>query len=91
MESHNLYENVSCLTRNDEVKFVVSDRHDFDWACDVIRRYDLTPRISSVLFSPVFQRISFEDLAQWILDCGLDVRMQIQLHKVIWPEAKRGV
>jgi len=91
MESHNLYENASYLTRNDEVKFVVSDRHDFDWACDVIRRYDLTPRISSVLFSPVFQRISFEDLAQWILDCGLDVRMQIQLHKVIWPEAKRGV
>jgi 7-carboxy-7-deazaguanine synthase len=91
MESHNLYENASYLTRNDEVKFVVSDRHDFDWACDVMRRYDLTARVSSVLFSPVFQRISFEDLAHWILDCGLDVRMQIQLHKVIWPEAKRGV
>ena len=91
MESHNLYENASYLTRNDEVKFVVSDRNDFDWACNVIRRCDLTARVASIVFSPVFQKILFEDLARWILDCGLDVRMQIQLHKVIWPEAKRGV
>jgi 7-carboxy-7-deazaguanine synthase len=91
MESHNLYENASYLTRNDEVKFVVLDRNDFDWACDVIRRCDLTACVASVLFSPVFQKISLEDLARWILDCGLDVRMQIQLHKIIWPEAKRGV
>ena len=91
MEAHNLYENVQFLTERDEVKFVVSDRHDFDWSCDVIRRYDLTSRVSEILFSPVYSRLSYADLAGWVLHCGLPVRLQLQLHKIIWPDIRRGV
>lgn len=91
MESHNHYENVEYLTRNDEIKFVVGDRDDFDWACDAIRRYDLSSRVGTVLFSPVYNKLPYDQLAQWVLDCGLPVRMQLQLHKIIWPDAMRGV
>jgi 7-carboxy-7-deazaguanine synthase len=91
MESHNDYSNVQYLTRNDELKFVVGDRHDFDWACDVIRRYDLTTRAGTVLFSPVCQKLSYAKLADWVLNCGIPVRLQLQLHKIIWPDIQRGV
>lgn len=91
METHNRYDNVLCLTKMDEVKFVVAVREDFDWACDVIRRYDLTARVSAVLFSPVYSMISNSNLADWVLQCGLPVRMQVQLHKIIWPDIQKGV
>ena len=91
MEGHNLYRNVECLTHADEVKFVVGDRFDFDWACDVIRRYDLSSRVDTVLFSPVYQKLPYDILAHWVLDSGLPVRMQLQLHKIIWPGVMRGV
>jgi len=91
MERHNHYENARYLTVADEVKFVVGNRQDFDWSCDVIRRYDLTSKVSAVLFSPVFSSLSNRDLADWVLSCGLPVRMQLQLHKIIWPDIQRGV
>jgi len=91
MQSRNLLENVECLTRNDEVKFVIGDRKDFDWACEMTRRYDLPARVGTVLFSPVHGVLRYDELARWVLDCGLAVRMQIQLHKIIWPEITRGV
>ena len=91
MEQHNLYENVRYLTQKDEVKFVVGDRNDFDWSCDVVRRYDLAPRVSAILFSPVYSKLPFADLADWVLNCGLPVRLQLQLHKIIWPDIQRGV
>jgi len=91
MESHNDYGNVRYLTRNDELKFVVGDRHDFDWACEVIRRYDLASRVGTILFSPVYTRLSYADLASWVLNCGIPVRLQLQLHKIIWPDIQRGV
>ena len=91
MSDRNNYANADCLTRNDEVKFVIADRNDFDWACDVIKKYDLTAQAGTVHFSPVFEKTPFAELAAWILGCGLDVRMQPQLHKIIWPEISRGV
>jgi 7-carboxy-7-deazaguanine synthase len=91
MDAHNVYDNVRYLTPKDEVKFVVGDRNDFDWSCDVVRRYDLTSRVSEVLFSPVFPKLSHSDLADWVLHCGLPVRLQVQLHKIIWPDIQRGV
>jgi 7-carboxy-7-deazaguanine synthase len=91
MGCHNYYENVEYLTRNDEIKFVVGDRIDFEWACDAIRRYDLASRVGTVLFSPVYKKLPYDQLAQWVLDCGLPVRMQLQLHKIIWPDAVRGI
>ena len=91
MESHNDYGNVRHLTQKDELKFVVGDRHDFDWACDVIRRYDATSRVGAVLFSPVYQKLSYAVLAHWVLNCGISARLQLQLHKIIWPDIQRGV
>ena len=91
MAGRNNYVNVDCLTRNDEVKFVIADWNDFEWACDIIKKYDLMDRVDMVHFSPVFGKISFAELAAWILRCGLDIRMQPQLHKIIWPEIDRGV
>jgi 7-carboxy-7-deazaguanine synthase len=91
MGKHNRFENVDFLNPNDEVKFVVTDRPDFDWACNIIREYDLASKVGTILFSPVFEKLSYRELAQWVLDCGLHVRLQVQLHKIIWPDISRGV
>jgi 7-carboxy-7-deazaguanine synthase len=91
MEEHNFYDNIRFLTSRDEVKFVIGDRRDFDWACEIIRRHDLTSLVSAVLISPVFSKMPHADLADWVLKCGLAIRMQLQLHKIIWPDISRGV
>ena len=91
MSDRNYYANADCLTRNDEVKFVIADRNDFDWACNLVRNLDLTTRAGMVHFSPIFGKISLAELAALVLNCGLDVRIQPQLHKIIWPEISRGV
>jgi 7-carboxy-7-deazaguanine synthase len=83
--------NLERLSRTDEVKFVVQDRADFDYACDVVRRYDLTTRVGAVLFSPVHGRLPPADLAKWILESALPVRLQLQAHKYIWGADARGV
>ena len=90
MEEHNDYANIRYLTFGDELKFVVGDRADFDWACDVIRQHEGALQVGSIHFSPVHGKVPFKDLADWILSCGLSVRLQIQLHKIIWPDIDRG-
>ena len=90
MAEKNCYNAYIHLTPRDEVKFVVSNREDFDFAIDVIRKYDLTAKTGNLLFSPVWDRVAPAQLAQWVIDCGLPVRMQIQMHKVLWGD-KRGV
>lgn len=82
--------NLKVLKADDQVKFVIGDRIDFDYAVNVVKDYKLTERCS-VLFSPVFGRLKNLTLAEWILESGLPVRMQIQLHKYIWPPEQRGV
>ncbi|RMG55947.1 MAG: 7-carboxy-7-deazaguanine synthase QueE [Acidobacteria bacterium] len=89
-EHANRWENIDHLKPTDEVKFVIVDRRDFDWACDVIRRYDLTRR-ATVLFSPAWGLCHPRELAEWVLQSGLDARMQLQLHKYIWGPDVRGV
>ena len=91
MAHRNNYDNIRYLTSNDEVKFVVGDRADFEWACRRVLEYDLPSRVRNVLFSPVYAKLPYEDLAGWVLRSGLPVRMQLQLHRVIWPEIPRGV
>ena len=78
------------LEKHDEVKFVVSSRRDFDWAIDIIDRHQLPEKTANLIFSPVWGRVKFDDLAQWIIDSNRPVRMQLQLHKMIWGE-KQGV
>ena len=88
-ESKNLWSNIAALSAKDEVKFVLVDRADFDWAKQTLGQYDL-PSKCPVLFSPVYKTLSPDQLAAWVLLDHLQVRMQVQLHKVIWGE-KAGV
>lgn len=90
MEAHNFWPNLEWLTLHDEVKFVVSDKRDFDWALGIIKEHDLLSR-SPVLISPVFGLAPARDAAAWILECGLPLRLNLQLHKYIWGPEVRGV
>ena len=90
MEGRNRWENLEFLKITDEIKFVVNDRRDYEWAREVIRRRRLWER-SVVLLSPVFDVMDPRRLAEWILEDRLHVRMQMQLHKLIWPPQMRGV
>jgi 7-carboxy-7-deazaguanine synthase len=89
--ARNLWSNLEHLTARDEVKFVLSDRADYEWARDVIRRHNLASRVNAVLMSCVFDRLDRAHLADWILEDRLPVRFQLQMHKHIWPPDTRGV
>ncbi len=82
--------NLARLTKQDEAKFVIKDRADYDWACGIVKQYDLTARCT-VLFAPVFGELDPQRLAEWILADRLPVRFQLQLHKFIWAPDMRGV
>ena len=79
------------LAPHDEVKFVVSDRTDYEFAREVIARYDLPARATAVLLSPVHGGLDPKVLSRWMLDDHLPARLQVQLHKFIWPPGARGV
>ena len=81
----NLYSNIEHLREHDQLKFVISDREDFDWACEQLNKYELGKRCE-VLFSPVFSELEPTQLADWILAEHLPVRMQVQLHKLLWGD-----
>ena len=83
----NRVENIACLSPNDQVKFVLSTREDYDWAkmqCDLHGLYE---RVSDVLFSPTHELLEPRTLAEWILADRLPVRLQLQLHKYLWNNA----
>ncbi len=91
-ESHTTdWDNLSRLDGNDEVKFVIKDRADYDYACDVLRRHDLAGRVAAVLFSPVHGVLDPKTLSEWVLADRLAVRVQLQVHKYIWSPETRGV
>lgn len=90
MMNKNLYENIDILKPEDEVKFVIGNREDYDWSKEIIKKYSLSGKYT-VLMSPVFNAVENIDLAKWILEDKLDVRFQIQLHKYIWHPETRGV
>jgi 7-carboxy-7-deazaguanine synthase len=75
----------------DEVKFVVADRSDWDFARKVVQDYGLESRAKSILISPAWDQIDLQDLANWIADSRLNLRMQLQMHKYIWGADARGV
>ncbi len=91
MEKKNRYENIQYLKPTDEVKFVIGNRDDYDWAKGVIQKYALINRVEQVLLSPVFDNIENIQLAEWILQDKLNVRFQLQMHKYIWHPETRGV
>jgi 7-carboxy-7-deazaguanine synthase len=85
------WSNLARLTTRDEVKFVIADRVDYEYARDVLRREGLNERCRAVLFSPVHGELDPKLLAEWVLADRLPVRMQVQVHKYIWDPLTRGV
>lgn len=83
----NCWPNVLLLAPHDEVKFVLADEADYNWARKMLEEHQL-PQRCPVLFSPVWGQVEPSQLADWILRDGLQVRMQVQLHKLLWKEAK---
>jgi len=84
------YSNLSYLRPMDQLKFVIADRRDFKWACKFVKKHKLQQRCI-VIFSPVVPDLEFKDLAEWILNSDLDIRLGLQLHKIIWGPEARGV
>lgn len=90
-ETHRMeWGNLDRLAATDEVKFVLADRADYEWSRALVRERGLAQRCV-VLFSPVHGVLDAGTLGRWILDDGLDVRLQVQLHKYLWPGVERGV
>lgn len=89
MSGRMLFSNLDLLNRDDEVKCVISDKADFDWAVRIVRDCRLAERCN-VLISPVLQQIRPAQAAEWILQERLPVRLQLQQHKLIWPERASG-
>jgi 7-carboxy-7-deazaguanine synthase len=85
--SRNLYENIELLSPQDQIKFVICDRKDYEWARFKLDEHRLVDRVDEVLFSPSFGQIESAELAEWILADNLPVRFQVQLHKVLWNDA----
>ncbi|TKJ28977.1 7-carboxy-7-deazaguanine synthase [bacterium (candidate division B38) B3_B38] len=90
MSEHIYWDNLNQLTPNDQVKFVIGDREDYQWAKGVMARHKLAEKLP-VLFSPVFGKMAPRLLAGWIVEDNLKVRFQLQLHKYIWGPDRRGV
>ena len=91
MSKFNKIENLKYLNKKDEIKFVISDHGDFDWAMDYISRNNTFAITENILFSPVFGKLEPIVLSQWILATHLPIRLQLQIHKFIWEPNKRGV
>jgi len=89
--SRNHWPNMDRLGSNDEVKFVIQDRADYEFARGVTERHGLAGRCAAVLFSPVHGVLAPQELAAWILADGLPVRLQLQVHKYVWGTHARGV
>ncbi len=87
----NDWSNIGHLTGRDEVKFVIRDRIDYEFARDVLGRHDLAARCGAVLFSPVHGVLAPKDLARWMLEDRIPARLQLQVHKYIWGADVRGV
>jgi 7-carboxy-7-deazaguanine synthase len=86
----NRWDNLQALKPTDQIKFVIASRRDFDWTVETVRRHRLDERFT-VLVSPAFGLVTPVDLARWLLESGLHVRMQLQMHKYIWDPKARGV
>jgi 7-carboxy-7-deazaguanine synthase len=84
----NLWSNIAALRPHHQVKFVLCDRHDYDWAKQQLMHYQLAEKVNDVLFSPVWDQLNATRLAGWILQDRLPVRFQVQLHKLLWGNAR---
>lgn len=96
MVHKNLYENIPYLRPDDEIKFVIGTREDYDWTLEQIRKYGIHQKVNVILFSPVFGVIEPVQIVDWMLEDHIqneipNIRFQIQMHKVIWSPETKGV
>ena len=84
-------ENLAALRSQDQVKFVLAERRDYEWACEFLREHPVADKVEAVIFSPAFEGLHPRSLAEWILEDGLPVRLGLQLHKYIWHPTTKGV
>ena len=90
MEHKNAWETIKDISCHDEIKFVIGNREDYDWAKEKIYEFKLN-EICTILFSPVFNMINPKKIVEWILKDNIPVRFQLQMHKIIWDPNKLGV
>jgi len=83
----NRWENLPLLNKQDQIKFVICDREDYEWARFKLDEHQLAQKVGEVLFSPSFGQIAPVDLAEWILADNIPVRFQLQLHKLLWNDS----
>ena len=88
-EKNNL-DNLKLLAPHDEVKFVILDKKDYEWSRDIIKKYKIN-ETAHILLSPVFDKLELKEMVKWILEDRLPVRLQTQLHKIIWDKNTIGV
>jgi len=91
MEKFNNYRNLEALEQKDEIKFVILDRNDYEWAKAKIKEFDLNKKVGTILFSPVWGKLEPKYLSEWILKDALPVRLNLQIHKYIWGPETKGV
>ncbi len=91
MSQKNIFENFERLRPHDQVKFVLADRTDYEWAKTILSQYALSSKVAEVLFSPAWDFLSPQELITWIKQDKLDVRLNLQLHKYVWGASTRGV
>ncbi|MDN3640322.1 7-carboxy-7-deazaguanine synthase QueE [Simiduia curdlanivorans] len=86
-ENHrNLWDNIAHLTQHDQIKFVICGKADFEWAAFKVSELDLCDKVGDVLFSPSFGQVNPAELAGWVIESGLPIRFQLQLHKILWGD-----
>ena len=90
MKKKNYWDNTNYLKSTDEVKFIIEDRKDYEWCKMKIKKYNLDKKCT-VLISPSYKKIQEKQIAEWILEDNLNVKFQVQLHKVIWEDSLKGV
>jgi 7-carboxy-7-deazaguanine synthase len=90
MKDKNLWSIIDELSPHDEIKFVIGDKADYEWTLKKINQYNLDSKWT-ILFSPVFDKLKLDQLANWILEDNLNVRLQLQMHKYIWDPDMRAV
>ena len=90
MKKKNHWENIQFIKPQDEIKFVIGNKEDYEWAKEKIQKYNLTNKCT-ILMSPTYKEIKPKIITKWILNDNLDVKFQIQLHKEIWKDETRGV
>tara|TARA_Y100000817_G_scaffold134749_1_gene105570 strand:+ start:1471 stop:2112 length:642 start_codon:yes stop_codon:yes gene_type:complete len=90
MSDKNLWSNINLLKKEDQIKFVIGDRNDYEWTKKIITKYNLNHKCE-ILFSPVFDKIEPKKIVDWIIEDDLNVRFQLQIHKFIWEPEKKGV